>query len=71
MTQKLTLDDLAAVDRDWLTCAQVAPILGANADSIRGQARVCPERLGFPSICFGNQVRIPKVPFLRFMGYQV
>ena len=69
MAQRQTLDGLAAVDRDFLTCAQVAPVIGSNADSIRGQARECPERLGFPVICVGQQVRIPKVPFLRFMGW--
>ena len=70
MAQRLTLDDLAAIDRDFLTCDQVAHVLGAHPDTIRGQAQERPGLLGFPVCCVGRRVKIPKVPFLRFMGYE-
>lgn len=65
--QRLTLDELAALPVEVLTPAQVAPVLCLDQDTIRGQARSCPERLGFPVVVAGNRVKIPKRPFLRFM----
>jgi hypothetical protein len=63
----MTLDELSALTVDVLTPAQVAPILRLDADTIRGQARECPERLGFPVIVAKSRVKIPRVAFLRFM----
>lgn len=65
--QRLTLDELAALPVEVLTPAQVAPVLCLDQDTIRGQARSCPELLGFPVVVAGNRVKIPKKPFLRFM----
>ena len=65
--QRLTLDELAALPVEVLTPAQVAPVLCLDQDTIRGQARSCPELLGFPVVVAGNRVKIPKRPFLRFM----
>ena len=62
-----TLADIEKIDREFLTCAQVAPILGANADTIRQQAVEEPSLLGFPGIIAKSRVKIPKRPFLRFM----
>lgn len=63
----MTLDELAALTVDVLTPAQVAPVLRLDADTIRGQARDCPERLGFNVIVAGSRVKIPRVAFLKFM----
>ena len=65
--QRLTLDELAALPVEVLTPAQIAPVLHLDQDTIRGQARECPELLGFPVVVAGNRVKIPKRPFLRFM----
>lgn len=63
----MTLEELSTLTVDVLTPAQVAPILRLDADTIRGQARDCPERLGFNVIVAGSRVKIPRVAFLRFM----
>lgn len=63
----MTLEELSALTVDVLTPAQIAPILRLDADTIRGQARDCPERLGFNVIVAGSRVKIPRVAFLRFM----
>lgn len=63
----MTLDELSTMTVDVLTPAQVAPILRLDADTIRGQARDCPERLGFNVIVAGSRVKIPRVAFLKFM----
>lgn len=62
----MTLDEIKAIDRDWLLASEVAPILGTDPHSIRVAARVAPGRLGFPVCIIGSRVRIPKKPFIEF-----
>jgi len=64
----MTLDDLKRVDRDWLLAREVAPLLGVDPHSVRIAARQAPERLGFPVCVIGSRVKIPKKPFIEFMG---
>lgn len=64
---RLTLADIEAIDRETLSPAQVASVLGVDQDTLRGQARSAPELLRFPTVCVGNRVRIPKQAFLNFM----
>lgn len=63
----MTLKELAELDSEILTPTQVAPILGVNPQTIRINARERPELLGFPVICAGRRVKIPKAAFVRFM----
>ena len=62
----MTLDELEALPKEILTCADVAPILMANPATIHGQAVERPELLGFPVIVMGTRVRIPREGFVRF-----
>ena len=66
--QRLTLEEIEAIPGEVLTAKQVSYVLGLDQDTIRGQARERPELLGFPVICAGRKVKIPKRPFLEFMG---
>lgn len=61
----MTIDELRNSTRDVLTAEDIAPILRADAHAIRLTARKHPERLGFPVVCIGNRVKIPREPFLR------
>lgn len=61
------LADIEKIDRDWLTPAQIAPILGTNGNMIRWQAHNEPEKLGFNVIVLGTRVKIPRLAFIRFM----
>lgn len=65
--KRLTLEEIKALDKEVLTCAEVAPLLGANPGTIHAQAMEAPELLGFPVICAGRRVKIPKRPFILFM----
>ena len=65
--ERLTLDQIEAMTADVLTPAQVASVLHLDQDTIRGQAREAPWLLGFPVVLAGNRVKIPRLPFLRFM----
>lgn len=67
MTTARTLDELAALPGDVLTCKQIAPILGAKADNIHQQAVERPELLGFPVIVIKSRVKVPKAAFISFM----
>ena len=64
----MTLNEIKASEAIMLTPADVAGVLAADAQSIRLQAREFPEALGFPVIRVGNRTKIPRKPFLRFLG---
>ena len=61
------LKELEELESEILTCQQVAPVLQANPATIHQQAMERPELLGFPVVCVGNRVKIPKRPFLNLM----
>lgn len=68
----LTLAQIAEMDSMYLIPAQVAPALGCtqyyiNVASMTPEGRMY---LGFPVIRMGNRVKIPRIPFLRFMGWE-
>ena len=67
MATARTLEDLEALPGEFLTCKQVAPILGAKEANIHMQAMDAPYMLGFPVIIIKSRVKIPKRPFVRFM----
>ena len=62
-----TLEDIEAIERETLTCEDISGVLGAKKELLHDQALRCPERLGFPVICYGRRVLVPKRPFLKFM----
>jgi len=66
----MTLDEIRASDKPMLTPAEVAEVLKADPQDVRLTARLHPERLGFPVCVIGTRTKIPRVPFLRFMGEQ-
>lgn len=66
----MTLADIAAMDKAWLLPREVASVLSTSDQSIRVCARQRPDLLGFPTVIMGSRVRIPRIPFLEFMGYQ-
>ncbi len=66
----MTITDIEAIDKIMLTAADVAPLLGFDANSIRMQARKEPDLLGFPVVVVaGTRVQIPKEGFLHFMRF--
>lgn len=63
----MTLKEIEQSDKDTLTCSDVSEVLRCNAYTLHMQAQQRPEMLGFPVICMGNRVKIPRKPFLKFM----
>ena len=63
----MTLDDLKRLDREFLTPAQVAEVLGCDPHGIRVWARQRPEGLGFPVCLVGSRTKIPRRAFIAWM----
>lgn len=68
----MTLAELAEMDVAWLTPAQAAPVLRCDPYWISLMAREEKTRkeLGFQVVRIGNRTKIPRAPFLRFMGWE-
>lgn len=66
----MTISEIRATDKLLLTPVEVAPVLRCDPQCIRMMARSTPEQLGFPVICVGRRTKIPRIPFLRALGYK-
>ena len=55
-------------DTPTITPELAAAVLGCDPQKIRVQALYKPELLGFPVIRMGSRTRIPRVPFLAYIG---
>lgn len=64
----MTLDEIKACNKPTLTPAEIAEVLNCDPQDLRCQARMAPERLGFPVIVVKTRTKIPRIPFLRFLG---
>lgn len=62
-----TLAEVESSNKIMLSAADIAPIIGSDQQLIRMQARERPELLGFPVVCIGSRVKIPREAFLSFM----
>ena len=65
--KKLTFEEIKHSDKNILTAAEIAPIVGADPNVIRYQAQEEPDKLGFPVIVMKSRVKIPRIPFIKFM----
>ncbi len=63
----MTLDEIRNSTKEVLTPADIAPVLGADPQDIRLQAKRNPERLGFNVAVIGTRVKVPRMAFLRWM----
>ena len=66
----MTLAEIYAMDKEWLLPREVAAVLHTTDHSVRVCARQRPDLLGFPTVIMGTRVKIPRIPFLKFMGYE-
>ncbi len=63
----MTIDDLRQSNAVCITAADAAKVLHCDAHMLRVQAHCDPLTLGFPVTICGRRVRIPRIPFLRFL----
>ena len=68
----MTVEELMKSDKEMLTPQDIAPILGCNHYKITVQARQDKRdgvnNLGFPAMVIGVHVKIPRRPFMKFLG---
>lgn len=64
----MTLEEMKNSTKLFLTPEEVAPVMGSNPHTIRCTARQRPELLGFKFTFSGNRMKIPRIPFLRWLG---
>ena len=65
----ITQEDLLSMDKDYLTPAQVCAVVGGDPQWVRYTAREAPHELGYPVTVIRNRVKIPRIPFCKFMGW--
>ena len=53
----------------FLSPADIAEVLRCDPQSIREQAQKDPTKLGYPVIVINRRIRIPRIPFLHYLGY--
>lgn len=62
----MTLEEMKRSSQTMLLAKDVAPVLGSDQQSIRISAKM--GVLPFPYMFSGNRLKIPRVPFLRWLG---
>ena len=63
----MTLQDIKEMDREFITPAIAANILGCDPQYLRVVARKSKEKLGFPVVIIKSRVKFPRIAFIRFM----
>jgi hypothetical protein len=61
-----TIDEIKATDKAFLTCAEIAPVIGSDAHALRIEAKKEHCRLGFPVMVIGTRVKIPVAGFIAW-----
>ena len=66
-----TLQEIAAMTKEYLVPAEVYRVLGCSQYflSVASETSEGRARLGFPVIRIGSRTKIPRRPFLKFMGW--
>ena len=68
MTIEEMIEEIKASNKAVLPAYKIAKLVNKDATKIIAQAHSDPSTLGFPVIIVGKTVRIPRIPFLRFLG---
>ena len=67
----MTIEEIKALPDATICIHDIAKIIGIDATRLRDQARQDQSKLSFPVIVAFDTVRVPRVPFLRFLGCEV
>lgn len=63
----MNISDIASMQDDFITASVAGQVLNTDPQSIREQAKRDSSKLGFPVIVIGHRVKIPRVPFVRYV----
>ena len=62
----MTIQDIKNMNKEILTPAAIAPILGCDPNCIRFQAKQNINSLGFPASKIGTRIKIPRKAFIAW-----
>lgn len=63
----MTISEIKASTKDWLTAVDVAPVLKCDLNYIRWQAHADPKKLGFEVTVMKRRVKINRKSFLEYL----
>lgn len=63
----MNLEDVRRMDKDTITPAVAAQVLGCDPQWIRVAAREDKSLLGFPVVIIKSRTKIPRLAFIRYM----
>ena len=64
----MTVEDLKKMKEPVISGTMAAKVMGMDSSRLIGYAREHPERIQFPFQISGNRLKIPRIPFLRWLG---
>ena len=67
----MTLEEIKNSDKLFLAPGDICGVLGTDPHTIRVTAKQRPDLLGFHFTFTGNRMKVPRIPFLRFLGVDV
>lgn len=67
----MSLQRIVESKSPMISPAEAAEVLGCDQNTLRLTIKQAPERLGFPASVIGNRCKIPRIPFLKFLGMEV
>ncbi len=62
----MTLKEIKESDKPFLLAKDIAEVMGSDVQTIRVSAHL--GQLGFPVTFCGNRLKIPRIPFLQYLG---
>lgn len=66
--QESAIHEIMSMPDVTITPAVAAKAIGCDPQWIRLVAKTEPERLGFRTIRLNSRVKIPRIPFLQYLG---
>lgn len=64
----MTIEEIKASTDATVCIYEIAKIIGIDANALMAQAREDQQKLSFPVIVAFKSVRVPRIPFLKFLG---
>lgn len=66
----MTIEEMRNSKDSTVPVYEIAKIVGISAERLMGQAKEDQSKLSFPVIVAFDTVRVPRVPFLKFLGLE-
>jgi hypothetical protein len=64
----MTVEDLKKMKEPVISGTMAARVIGMDSTRLIGYAREHPEKIQFPFQISGNRMKVPRIPFLRWLG---